>query len=117
LDQQIRINTVEITDPGPGYKPAQAPRERLLTEPIEIAKFWKSRQNKIAIVVSLRHHEGNNLLDVREYFTDQAGCMKPSTRGLAMVVRRLPVFARALRQALETARKLDLLPEDGEGER
>jgi Transcriptional Coactivator p15 (PC4) len=84
-----------------------------LLEPIEIAKFWKSRQNKIAIVVSLRHHEGNNLLDVREYFTDQAGCMKPSTRGLAMVVRRLPELCNALRKALERARELNLLPEDG----
>jgi hypothetical protein len=53
-----------------------------LAEPIEVAKWWKSRRRNIAIVV-----------------------------------RRLPEFARALRQALETARKLDLLPEDGEGER
>jgi hypothetical protein len=80
---------------------------------MEIAKFWKSRQNKIAIVVSLRHYDGHNLVDVREYFTDQAGCMKPSTRGLAMVVRRLPEFSNAIRKALETARKLDLLPEEG----
>jgi hypothetical protein len=85
-----------------------------LAEPIEIAKFWKSpRERKIAIVVSLRHHEGHNLVDVREYFTDQAGCMKPSTRGLAMVVRRLPEFSKALRKALERARELDLLPDDG----
>jgi Transcriptional Coactivator p15 (PC4) len=83
-----------------------------LATPIEW-KFWKNRQRKIAIVVSLRYHEELNLVDVREYFTDQAGCMRPSTRGLAMAVRRLPEFSRALRLALEKARELDLLPEEG----
>jgi hypothetical protein len=83
-----------------------------LAEPIEVAKFWKSRQRKIAIVVSLREYEGHNLIDVREYFTDQAGCMKPSTRGLAMVVRNLPELSKAVRRALERARALNLLPED-----
>jgi hypothetical protein len=85
-----------------------------LTETIEVAKFWKGRQNKIAIVVSLRHYEGHNLVDVREYFTDQAGCMKPSTRGLAMVVLRLPELAAAITKALTKARELGLL-DDGEG--
>jgi hypothetical protein len=83
-----------------------------LTEPIEW-KFWKNRQRKIAIVVSLRYYEELNLVDVREYFTDQAGCMKPSTRGIAMVVRRLPEFSNTLRKALEKAREMNLLPEDG----
>lgn len=88
-----------------------------LTEPLEIAKFWKNRQNKIAIVVSLSNYEGVNIVNVREYFTDQAGCMKPSTRGLAMSVRNLPEFSRALRRALEQARALDLLPDEGQAER
>jgi hypothetical protein len=64
--------------------------------------------------VSLRHHEGLNLIDIREYFTDHAGCMKPSTRGLSMVVRRLPEFSNAIRKALEKARELDLLPDDAD---
>ncbi len=85
-----------------------------IKEPIEIAKWWKSRRRDIAIVVSLRHYEGHNLIDVREHYTDQAGCMKPSTRGLAMVVRNLPEFSNALRRALERARELDLLPDDAE---
>jgi hypothetical protein len=84
-----------------------------LAEPIEVARWWKTRRRNIAVVVSLRHYEGHNLVDVREYFTDQAGCMKPSTRGLAMVVRRLPELCNALRKALERARELNLLPEDG----
>jgi Transcriptional Coactivator p15 (PC4) len=84
-----------------------------LTEPIEIAKWWKSRRRDIAVMVLLGSHEGVNIINVREYFTDHAGCMKPSTRGLAMSVRRLPEFSRAIRRALEKARELDLLPEEG----
>jgi hypothetical protein len=83
-----------------------------LTEPIEIAKWWKTRRRDIAIVVSLSSYEGVNIVNVREYFTDQAGCMKPSTRGLAMSVRNLPEFSKALRRALERARGLDLIPDD-----
>ena len=104
---------MDISQPAKTGKTSPA----TLTETIEIAKFWKSpRERKIAIVVSLRHYEGHNLIDVREYFTDQAGCMRPSTRGMAMVVRRLPEFSKALRKALERARELGLLPDDG-GER
>ena len=86
-----------------------------LPEPIEIAKWWKSRRRDIAIMVSLRHYEGHNLIDVREYFTDQAGCMKPSKRGLAMAVRNLPELSRTLRLALEKAKSLGLLESDDSG--
>jgi len=44
-----------------------------LKEPVEIAKWWKSRRRDIALVVTLRHYEGHNLVDVREHYTDQAG--------------------------------------------
>jgi hypothetical protein len=84
-----------------------------LAEPIEW-KLWKNRQRQIAIVVSLSSYEGQNLVSIREYFTDQAGCMRPSTKGLSMVVRRLPELSRAVRLALEKARSLDLLPEEGD---
>lgn len=86
-----------------------------LDEPVEIAKFWKNRQRQIAIVVSLSSYEGHNLINIREYFTDKAGCMRPSTKGLSAVVRRLPELSRALCLALEKARALDLLP-DGSDE-
>jgi Transcriptional Coactivator p15 (PC4) len=57
-------------------KPAPIP------EPIQVARWWKSRRRNIAIQVSLSNYEGVNIVNVREYFTDHAGCMKPSTRGL-----------------------------------
>jgi hypothetical protein len=92
-----------------------SPIAKPLTEPIEIAKWWKSRRRNIAIVVSLSSYEGVNIVNVREYFTDHAGCMKPSTRGLAMGVRNLPEFSKAMRKALERARELDLLPGEDAG--
>jgi hypothetical protein len=84
-----------------------------LTETIEIAKWWKSRRRDIAVVVSLSSYEGHNLVNVREHFIGSDGCMRPTTKGLAMVVRRLPEFSNAIRKALEKARELDLLPDDG----
>jgi hypothetical protein len=86
-----------------------------LAEPIEITKFWKNRRRDTAIVVSLSAYEGHNLINVREHFVGADGCMRPTTKGLAMVVRRLPEFATAIRKALEKARELDLLPEEGDG--
>jgi hypothetical protein len=87
------------------------PAGRILDAPIEVSKMWKNRQRQIAIVVSLSSYEGHNLINIREYFTDKAGCMRPTTKGVSMVVRRLPELSRALRSALEKARGLDLLPE------
>jgi Transcriptional Coactivator p15 (PC4) len=83
-----------------------------LAEPIEIAKFWKNRHRRIAIVVSLSSYEQTNIVNVREYLTDTDGCMRPTTKGLAMGVRRLPELSRALRSALEKARELGLLVDD-----
>jgi hypothetical protein len=84
-----------------------------LGEPIEIEKFWKTRRRDIAIVVTLSTYEGTNIVNIREFFTGSDGCMKPSTRGLAMAVRRLPELSNAVRKALERARSLGLLPEEG----
>jgi hypothetical protein len=84
-----------------------------LTAPIEIGKFWKNRRRDTAIVVSLGAYEQTNIVNVREHFVGADGCMRPTTRGIAMSVRRLPELSKALRQALEKARELDLLPEEG----
>jgi hypothetical protein len=84
-----------------------------MAQPIEIAKWWKNRRRDTAIVVSLSSYEGHNLVNVREHFVGRDGCMRPTTKGLAMVVRRLPEFSKAIRQALEKARELNLLSDEG----
>jgi hypothetical protein len=88
----------------------------LLAEPIEVAKWWKSRRRDIAVVVSLSAYEGRNLVNVREHFIGSDGCMRPTTKGLAMVVRRLPDLAAAVTKALAKARELGLLDDDEAGE-
>ena len=84
-----------------------------LAEPIEIGKFWKNRRRNVVVVTSLSAYEETNIVNVREYFVGTDGIMRPSTKGIAMSVRRLPELSNTIRKALETARRLDLLPEDG----
>lgn len=85
-----------------------------LDEPIEIAKFWKNRQRRAAVVVLLRSYEGFNLIDVREHFVGDDGLMRPTKKGLAISVRRLSDLASALTKALARARALGLINEADE---
>jgi len=84
-----------------------------LAGPIEW-KLWKNRKRDSAIVVSLSAYEETNIVNVREHFIGSDGIMRPTTKGIAMSVRRLPELSRAVRLALEKARALNLLPEDGD---
>jgi hypothetical protein len=87
-----------------------------LPEPIEIAKFFKNRRKDV-IVVSLSTYEGRNLVDVRQHFHNEKGQMRPTSKGVAMVVLRLPDLAKAVTKALAEAKKLGLLDgDDGESE-
>jgi hypothetical protein len=82
-----------------------------LPEPVEIAKFWKNRRGE-AVIVSLREYEGRALIDCRVHFTNKEGRLQPTSKGLALVVLRLPDLAKAINQALKQARELGLLPDD-----
>jgi hypothetical protein len=83
-----------------------------ITEPIIISRFWKNRAHD-AIEVSLKSFEGNNLCDVRMYVM-RGGVLVPSTKGVSVVIPRLPDLAKAVSKALAKARELGLL--EGEGE-
>jgi hypothetical protein len=87
-----------------------------LPEPVEVAKFWKNRR-KDAVVVSLSTFEGRNLVDVRQHFMNSEGKLKPTQKGVAMVILRLPDLAKAVNKAMAEAKKLGLLDgDDGESE-
>jgi hypothetical protein len=93
------------------------PRARgvVLTEPVEW-KLWKSpRRRDIAVVVAVGPYKEHTLFSVREHVIGSDGTMRPSTRGVAMVVSRLPELAKAINKALAKAKELGLLPPDGEG--
>jgi hypothetical protein len=86
-----------------------------LPGPVEVAKFFKNRRKDV-IVVSLSTYEGKNLVDVRQHFHNEQGQMRPTSKGVAMVVLRLPDLAKAVNKALAKARELGLIPDEG-GER
>ena len=85
-----------------------------LPEPVEIAKFWKNRRHD-AVVVSLSTYEGRNIVDVRTHTMNQ-GRLVPTTKGVAIVVLRLPELAKAITKALAKAQELGLIPVDGDDE-
>jgi hypothetical protein len=80
-----------------------------IAERIEIAKLWKNRRRDKVIVVALNPYEGLNLIDVREHVIGSDGIMRPSTRGVALVVKLLPELAHALAKAERKARELRLI--------
>lgn len=82
-----------------------------LPEPIEIAKFWKNRRRVELLHVSLSEYEGHALINVRIYATGSDGIDRPTTKGVAMSIARLPELARALALAETKARELGLLDE------
>jgi hypothetical protein len=82
-----------------------------LTEPVEVARFWKNRKGE-AIVVRLSNYEGHDLIDLRTWYTGSDGRLAPG-KGLACSVRHLPELAAALSKALTEARSRGLL-DDGD---
>ena len=89
-------------------------RRPALDAPVVVSKFWKNRRHDI-IQVSLSTFEGSNLVNIREHFTDAAGVDRPTRKGIAMTVRRLPALAKAVNDALAKAVELGLIT-DAEGD-
>jgi hypothetical protein len=85
-----------------------------LPEPIETGKFFKNRWRQKVIVVSLATHQEINIVNVREHFVGSDGCMRPTTKGIAMSVRRLRELAKAINKAVAKAQELHLI--DGQDE-
>jgi hypothetical protein len=83
-----------------------------LPEPIEVAKISKNRRRDKVIVVSLSTYEQTEIINVREHFVGADGIMRPTTKGVAMSVKRLPELSAALCKALVKARELGLIEAD-----
>jgi hypothetical protein len=79
-----------------------------LPEPIEISKFWANRGGE-AVIVRLCELEGQTLIDVRKYYSAADGTLRPSQKGIALSIHRLPELAVAVGKALMKARQLGLL--------
>jgi hypothetical protein len=81
-----------------------------IPEPIIISRFWKNRRHD-AVEVSLKSYEENNLCDVRTY-TLRDGVLVPTTKGVSVVIARLPDLAKAINKAMAKAKELGLLADD-----
>ncbi|THD56020.1 MAG: hypothetical protein E8A46_04390 [Bradyrhizobium sp.] len=90
-------------------------RKPTLSEPIEW-RLWKNRQRRDAIVVSLSTFEDRNLIGVRLHTTGTDGKMRPTAKGVSLVVLRLPELAAAVNRALAKARELGLIDDEGSGQ-
>ncbi|RXG86502.1 transcriptional coactivator p15/PC4 family protein [Bradyrhizobium zhanjiangense] len=82
--------------------------------PIEIAKFWKNRARNESLHVSLSEYEGHCLINVRLYTTGSDGIDRPTQKGVAMGIQKLPDLARALNRAVAIAKKMGLIAEDAQ---
>jgi hypothetical protein len=85
-----------------------------LPEPVEIAKFWKNRGRVESLHVLLSEYEGHALINVRIYANGTDGIDRPTTKGVAMSIRKLPELAKALARAEAKAVELGLLEDEGE---
>jgi len=83
-----------------------------LQEPIEW-RLWKNRQRRDAVVVSLSTFENRNLISVRLFTTSQDGKMLPTAKGVSLVIARLPELAAAVANALNKAKAIGLINDDG----
>jgi hypothetical protein len=80
-----------------------------LPEPVSIAKFWKSRDHAEHVRVDLSEFKGRVIVNVRLWQTGPDGVDRPTTKGIAMSIRKLPELASALAKAETTAIELGLL--------
>jgi transcriptional coactivator p15 (PC4) len=85
-----------------------------LPEPVVISKFWKNRRRNESVRVSLSEYQGHSIIDVRVFAIGTDGIDRPTPKGVAMGVGRLPELAQALVKAVERARELGLIEEDGQ---
>jgi hypothetical protein len=103
--------------PRPGRKPNRRmpPRQCPISESesIEVHKIWKDRRGN-ALVFSLKSYQRGAFFDDRIFFTDNAGILRPSAKGITAPPNKLTEIARALTKAVETARELGLLNVEGD---
>jgi Transcriptional Coactivator p15 (PC4) len=79
-----------------------------LAEPIEIGKFFKNRKGDI-VVVQIKEFEGVIFADARQFYTGADGISRPTKKGLAITLRRLPELVEPLDKALTRASELGLI--------
>ena len=73
---------------------------------------WK-RNSREQIVVSLDEYQGHPVFDIRAWYHSADDSLKPGKTGITLAVKHLPAMADAIAKALDEARELGLLVDDG----
>jgi hypothetical protein len=89
-------------------------RRPTLDEPVVVDKFWRNRRHD-AIITSLATYHDKNIVSVRTFVMAKDGCLVPTTKGLSILVLKLPELAKAVNKALAKARELGLLDDNESG--
>jgi Transcriptional Coactivator p15 (PC4) len=121
--QRIRAKGAEsiagatLGRPAPSTPTVRPPARRApipsLSEPVPIAKFWKSARDRSKHVrVELSQYEGHALVNVRVWLTGADGVDRPTMKGVALGIRKLPELAKALALAETKARELGLIQDE-----
>lgn len=103
-------NNSKVPDPvapAQASVPHQSAGTNILSEPIEVAKFWRNRRGE-AIYCTVKKIEGRPVADIRVHAGDGNGKLVPTSKGFALVPARLADLERALLKTLRKARELGL---------
>ena len=76
--------------------------------PITISKFWRNRHRQESVCLTLREYQGTPLVDLRIFETGRDGIDRPTSKGIALSIKRLPALADAFVAANREARRLGL---------
>jgi|GraSoiStandDraft_9_1057307.scaffolds.fasta_scaffold186345_2 Transcriptional Coactivator p15 (PC4) len=87
-------------------------RPPTLPDPVVVDRFFKNRRRSDVIVTTLSTYQDKNIVDVRQYFTNDKGQLRPTSKGVAMGIGRLVELHAALAKALAKARSLGLLDDE-----
>jgi hypothetical protein len=112
--QQRRKAPLPTIAIAPSLIPAQGPSESssnkspridLATRPITRAKFWRNRRGE-AVHVRLGEYKGCALVDLRIYKSDVMGIARPTRKGIAIKLSKLPELKAAIDKAYIEANRL-----------
>lgn len=83
------------------------------TESLPVTVCEWSRNQREVIRVRLDTYNGRAIVDVRCWYTAADGELRPSKSGLTLGTHHLTKLAGAVAEALVTAKRVGLIPENG----
>jgi transcriptional coactivator p15 (PC4) len=102
------MDTQQTPPRGRNFNRAGDRKKPTLSAPVVVHEWTRNRHGE-TIRASLVTFNESNLFDLRTWFIDRGGDRRPG-KGFAASVHHLPEIARAVNEALEKARELNLIP-------